>query len=187
MQYWCNIDSSKYLFSGHSKTLRPGLSEQRASIKLLWDNLARRRFFPFWQIHVKLLTNPYQYILDKSRARLLVCSSLEVKWAENEWVSSFSETTWLRDFPEDVDIYNIFLVERAKKEKKIYLFAYGTLGSKMFQKISFEREGKIGNVRLLWNSNGWSLLVELRFISPSVNIQSVTLACTESAIDIIIT
>ena len=55
---------------------------------------------------------------------------------------------------EDVDIDNIFLVERAKKEKKIYLLAYGTLGSKMFQKISFEREGKIGNMRLLWNSNG---------------------------------
>ena len=55
---------------------------------------------------------------------------------------------------EDVDIDNIFLVERAKKEKKIYLFAYGTLGGKIVQKISFEREGKIGNVRLLWNSNG---------------------------------
>ena len=54
---------------------------------------------------------------------------------------------------EDVDIENIFLVERAKKEKKIYLFADGALGSKMFQTISLEREGKIGNVRLLWNSN----------------------------------
>ena len=48
-----------------------------------------------------------------------------------------------RNFPEDVDIDNIFLVECAKKEKKIYLFAYGALGSKMFQIMSLEREGKL--------------------------------------------
>ena len=157
------------------------LSWEPVGIKLPWDNLARRRFFPLWQIHVKLLTNPYQYNFDKSRARLLVCSSLEVKWAEHEWVSSFSETTWLGGE------ISWKMVEHAKKETKIYLFVYGALGSKMFQTISLKREWKIVNVRLLWNSNRWSLLVVLRFISPSVNIQSVALACTETAIDITIT
>ena len=93
MQYWYNIDAIlmqywffKISFFWTFKNLEAWFVRAASIYQASLRQLGQEEIFPILTNPGKTFYKSYQYNFDKSRARLLVCSSLEVKWAENEWV-----------------------------------------------------------------------------------------------------